>query len=107
MYPDQPEPDAPGDDEIVEEEDVDLDLGDLAGPKSETVLERLQRAAQRGSARNQGVNWRDTPVNVTPSGRHEIIEEEQDLTDEDELVHGQAAQAVTPSGRHEVVDEDL
>lgn len=105
MSPNEDEQDPPPGDEIVEEEDVDLDLGDL-GPKSETVLERLQRAAQRGSTRNQGANWRDTPVNVTPSGRHEIIEEEQDLTDDEKVEFGAAAQAITASGRHEIVDED-
>lgn len=104
MSPNEDEQDPPGD-EVVEEEDIDLDLGDL-GPKSETVLERLQRAAQRGSARNQTANWRDTPINVTPSGRHEIIEEEQDLTDDEKIELGAAAQAITASGRHEIVDED-
>lgn len=95
----------PTGDEVVEEEDVDLDLGELAPPSQQTVLERLQRAAERGSARQPPVGWRDTPVNVTPSGRHEIVEEDEDLT-EDRLTLGEAAHAVTRSGRQEIVEED-
>jgi len=105
LSPNEDDLDPPPGDEVVEEEDIDLDLGDLAGPKNEPVIERLKRAAERGSTRSQPHGWRDTPVNVTPSGRHEIIEEEGDLPDES-VELGEAARAITSSGRHEIVDED-
>ena len=105
MFPNEDELEPPTGDEVVEEEDVDLDLGDLAGPPGETLLERLQRAKERGSVRQRPAGWHDTPVNVTPSGRHEIVEEEAELP-EDQLELGQAAQAITRSGRHEIVDDD-
>ncbi|MBK9973547.1 MAG: hypothetical protein IPP14_02035 [Planctomycetes bacterium] len=99
--PDSP---APGD-EVVEDEDIDLDPSELELGRPETVLERLQRAKERGQSRQMPGTWHDTPVNVTPSGRHEIIEEEdEDLTDQ-AVTLGEAAHAVTRSGRSEVIDE--
>lgn len=105
--PEHPEDPNPSE-EIVEEEDLDLDLGDLhdAPAHRETLRERLQRAAKRRTTRQQEKNWHDTPINVTPSGRHEVVDEEpvEDINLEDDDT-GEVV--VTPSGRHEVVDEDI
>ncbi len=99
--------------ELVHDEDVDdVDFSDIAphgaAPElkpAETMRERLERAKARGSQRapKREGNWHDTPVNVTPSGRHEIIEEEED--DPGELDLGPEIGRVTPSGRHEVIDD--
>lgn len=91
--------------EIVEEDDLDLDLSDLHGEPAdrETVRERLQRAAKRRTTKQQEKNWHDTPVNVTPSGRHEILEDDEVIEDDmsvDDVV-------ITASGRHEIVDVDI
>ncbi|MCB9932916.1 MAG: hypothetical protein H6841_05765 [Planctomycetes bacterium] len=92
--------------QVFEEEDDELDLSDLrnAPPQPETIRERLQRAAQRRATGQQEKNWHDTPVNVTPSGRHEIVEEEGEVDDSDLDVD---EVVITPSGRHQVVDEDI
>ncbi|MCA8910493.1 MAG: hypothetical protein KDB82_02220 [Planctomycetes bacterium] len=91
--------------EIIEDDDLDLDLSDLHSEpaSSETVRERLQRAAKRRTTKQQEKNWHDTPVNVTPSGRHEILEDDE-IIEEDMSVDDVV---ITPSGRHEVVDEDI
>ena len=94
--------------DIVEEEDLDLDLGDLQNEPEhrETIRERLQRAAKRRTTKQQEKNWHDTPINVTPSGRHEVIDE--DLLDDIDLEDDDTGEVVvTPSGRQEVVDEDM
>ncbi|MCB9893704.1 MAG: hypothetical protein H6839_04570 [Planctomycetes bacterium] len=100
-------PHNPNDDEghVFEEEDHDLDLSDLHNepPQRETVRERLQKAAKRRTTRQQEKNWHDTPVNVTPSGRHEIVEDEDIINDEDDLDVDSVV--ITASGRHEVVDD--
>ncbi|MEZ5991161.1 MAG: hypothetical protein R3E76_02280 [Planctomycetota bacterium] len=91
--------------EIVEDDDLDLDLSDLHSEpaNSETVRERLQRAAKRRTTKQQEKNWHDTPVNVTASGRHEILEDDDVIEDDVEVDDI----AITASGRHEVVDEDM
>ena len=88
--------------EIIEDDDLDLDLSDLHSEpaSSETVRERLQRAAKRRTTKQQEKNWHDTPVNVTPSGRHEILEDDE-IIEEDMSVDDVV---ITPSGRHEVVE---
>lgn len=93
-------------DQVYEEEDHDLDLSDLhdAPARQETVRERLQRAAQRSATGAQEKNWHDTPVNVTPSGRHEIVEDEEAI-DESDLDVDEVV--ITPSGRHQVVEDDI
>lgn len=109
INPDENQPQDDG--ELVHDEDHDdIDLSDLA-PKPETLRERLERAKARGSqqqpAQREG-NWHDTPVNVTPSGRHEIIEEDDDEIDADEagMDLGEDTQPrMTASGRHEVIDD--
>ncbi|MEE9311570.1 MAG: hypothetical protein V3V10_04080, partial [Planctomycetota bacterium] len=62
-----------GNEEIHHEEDLDLDLSDLMNelPHEESIGDRLRAAEAR--AESNGVT-KDTPVNVTPSGRHEIID---------------------------------
>jgi hypothetical protein len=96
----------PQGEQIFEEEDDDLDLSDLRDmpPDRETVRERLQKAAKRRTTKQQEKNWHDTPVNVTPSGRHEILEDDGELDDADANVD---EVTVSASGRHEVVDEDI
>lgn len=92
--------------QVFEEEDDELDLSDLHDeqPQRETVRERLERAAKRRTTKQQVKNWHDTPINVTPSGRHEIVEEEEVVDDADLNVD---EVVISPSGRHEVVDEDI
>lgn len=102
-----PEDPSPSED-VVEDEDLDLDLGDLKDEPAhrETIRERLQRAEKRRTTRQREKNWNDTPVNVTPSGRHEVVDEE--LVDDINLDDDDTGEVViTPSGRHEVVDEDI
>ncbi|MCA8916461.1 MAG: hypothetical protein KDB90_13705 [Planctomycetes bacterium] len=91
--------------QVFEEDDHDLDLSDLHDepPQRETVRERLQRAAKRRTTKQQEKNWHDTPVNVTPSGRHEIVEDEDVIEDDEDLDVGGVV--ITGSGRHEIVDE--
>jgi hypothetical protein len=102
----QNDPDENIHERVFEEEDDELDLSDLhdAPPQQETVRERLQRAAERSATGRQEKNWHDTPVNVTPSGRHEIVEEEGAIDDSDLDVD---EVVITPSGRHQVVDDDI
>ena len=92
--------------QVFEEEDDDLDLSDLhdAPPVPETVRERLQRAAKRRTTKQQEKNWHDTPVNVTGSGRHEIVEDEDAISDDDANVDDVV---ISSSGRHEVVDSEM
>ena len=92
--------------QLFEEDDHDLDLSDLHDEalSPETLRERLQRAAKRRTTRNIERNWHDTPVNVTPSGRHEILEDDGELDDDDA---GVDEVVISGSGRHEVVDEDI
>jgi hypothetical protein len=107
--------DLPPNEDVIEEEDLDLDLADMSeAARAETLRERLQRAAERRSASGRQKNWHDTPVNVTPSGRHEIIEDDDALDDvnvDDMDVDGpddtDNEVVVTPSGRYEVVDEEM
>lgn len=94
VEPESNEEDAHPEGEVVfEEEDDALDLGDLAGekPHRETVRERLVRAEKRRTTRREK-NWHDTPVDVTPSGRHEVIEwsgeDDIDENDVSEIVKG-------------------
>lgn len=71
---------------VYEEQDEDLDLSDLrdAPVNEEPLKSRLERAARRGTDRlKKPDNWHDTPVNVTDSGRHEIVEEEDEEEDID------------------------
>ena len=64
------------DDDVINEGDLD----DLSLGGESTVGERLQRAAEKSPTRIIH-NWNDTPVNVTPSGRHEVVEFEDEDDD--------------------------
>lgn len=62
-----------GSEEVHHEEDLDLDLSDLMNepPHEESIGERLRAAEARAESNRVD---KSTPVNVTPSGRHEIID---------------------------------
>ncbi|MBK8208364.1 MAG: hypothetical protein IPK87_16435 [Planctomycetes bacterium] len=95
---------APGEGEVVyEDDDADLDLGDLAEPPHrETVRERLQKAAKRRTTKVQERNWHDTPVDVTPSGRHEVIE----WSAEDDIADDDVSEIITGPGVTDISDLD-
>ncbi len=104
MEPENNEEGAQGEGEVVyEDDDADLDLGDLAEqPHRETVRERLQKAAKRRTTKVQEKNWHDTPVDVTPSGRHEVIE----WSAEDDIADDDVSEIVTGPGVTDISDLD-
>ncbi|MCC6465964.1 MAG: hypothetical protein IT463_11550 [Planctomycetes bacterium] len=103
----EPPPEQP--DQVVYDDDHDdLDLRELGNEPihEETILERLQKAAKRGTTKVQIKNWHDTPVNVTPSGRHEIIEEPEDDSDISvDDAPPAAGDATGEAAAHEVVED--
>ncbi|MDC1141596.1 hypothetical protein OAU50_00770 [Planctomycetota bacterium] len=70
-----------GNEDVHHEEDLDLDLSDLMSEEGhdDSIGERLRAAERR--AESKGID-KSTPVNVTASGRHEIVDSE-DHHDED------------------------
>jgi hypothetical protein len=72
------------DEEVHQEEDLDLDLSDLMSEPAhqETIGERLRAAEARAESKRVS---KSTPVNVTASGRHEIVDSGDDVDEDIDL----------------------